>query len=54
MVYKFSDKKTSGGAVKSNIILNQELGEELHKPIRIVQSSFVDNIWGDGLADYNY
>ena len=33
MIYKFFDKKTSGGTVKSEIILNQELAEELHKPI---------------------
>ena len=33
MIYKFFDKKTSGGTVKSEIFLNQELAEELHKPI---------------------
>ena len=31
MVYKFFDKKTSGGAIKS--MQNQKLGNELHKPI---------------------
>ena len=29
----FSMKKTSGGAVESEIMLNQLLAEELHKPI---------------------
>ena len=29
MVYKFFDKKASGGAIKSN----QQLANELHKPI---------------------
>ena len=49
MVYKFFDKKTSGGAatlaqwetlatrnksaIRNDIISNKELGEELHKPI---------------------
>ena len=32
MVYKFLDKKTSGGAVKNENMSNQELAEELHKP----------------------
>ena len=31
MVYKFFDKKTSGGAIKS--MQNQKLSNELHKPI---------------------
>ena len=33
MVYKFFDKKTSGGAVKSKFMLNQQLAEELQKLI---------------------
>ena len=33
MVYKFFVKKTSGDAVKNEIMLNQELLEELHKPV---------------------
>ena len=33
MVYKIFNKKTSGGAVKSEIKPNQQLAEELHKPI---------------------
>ena len=33
MVYKFFDKKTSGGTVKNKIMSNKQLAEELHKPI---------------------
>ena len=33
MVYKFFDKKTSGGAIKNEIISNKELVEQLQKPI---------------------
>ena len=35
MVYKFFDKKTSGGAIKSmpNQQLSKELANKLHKPI---------------------
>ena len=35
LAYKFFDKKTSGGDVKtsSEIMSSQELAEELHKPI---------------------
>ena len=33
MVYKFFDKKTLGGAVKSEIMPKQQLTEELSKPI---------------------
>ena len=32
MIYKFFDKKTSGSGVKS-MPKNQQLAEELHKPI---------------------
>ena len=32
MIYKFFDKKISGGTVKNEIISNKILGEELHKP----------------------
>ena len=56
------DKKSSGfvasgAGVKSEDMSNQELAEELHKPIirkfekRKVYSSFKDNIWGADLAD---
>ena len=51
MVYKFFDKKTAVGAVKSQIMQNKKLAEELHKSIirkfetRKVHSYFIDNIW---------
>ena len=57
MVYKFFDKESSGSGAKSQIIQNEELAEELHKPIirkvekRKVYLSFIDNIWGTDLAD---
>ena len=57
MVYKFFDKKTSGGAIKNEKISDNELPKELHKPIirkiekRKVHSSFIDNILGADLAD---
>ena len=61
MVYKFFDKKSAGSGVKHvNTKLapqNQQLAEELHKPIirkfkkRKVYSAFKDNIWGADLAD---
>ena len=52
MVYKFFDKKASGGTAKDEIMSSKELAEELHKPVikkfekRKVHSSFIDNIWG--------
>ena len=61
MVYKFCDKKSKGRGVKHvNTKLtpqNQQLAEELHKPIirkfekRKVNAAFKDNIWGADLAD---
>ena len=61
MVYNFFDKKSKGsGAKHVNIKLtpqNQQLAEELHKPIirkfekRKVHAAFKDNIWGADLAD---
>ena len=57
MVYKYFDKKTSGGTVKNEVISNKELAEELHKSIirkfnkRKVHPPFIDTIWGAGLAD---
>ena len=65
MVYKFFDKKASGGAatlpnksaIKNENNSNKELAEELHKPIirkinkRKVHSPFIDNIWGAELAN---
>ena len=64
MVYKFFDKKTKDSgftlanksAIKS-ILQNEQLAEELHKPIirkfkkREVYSEFKDNIWAGDLAD---
>ena len=52
MIYKFFDKKASGGTAKDEIMSSKELAEELHKPVikkfkkRKVHSSFIDNIWG--------
>ena len=57
MVYKFFDKKSKGAGIKNEIKENQQLANELHKPIimkfkeRKVHSSFKDNIWGIDLAD---
>ena len=57
MVYKYFDKKISGGTIKNVNISNKELAEELHKPIirkfeeRKVHSPFTDNISGADLAN---
>ena len=61
MVYKFFDKKSEGSGGKHvNTKLtpqNQQLAEELHKPIirkyekRKVHAAFKDNILGADLAD---
>ena len=57
MVYTFFDKKSSGSGIQNEIKQNEQLAEELHKPIikkfrkRKVYSSFKDNIWGDDVAD---
>ena len=56
MVYKFFDKKSKGSGTKNDITENQQLANELHKPIirtfkkRKVHSSLKDNIWGVDLA----
>ena len=56
MVYKCFDKKTAGSGIKS-MPQNEQLAEELHKPIiikfkkRKVYSTFTDNVWGADLAD---
>ena len=64
MVYKLFDKKTAsltdesavGSGIKS-MFQNEQLAEELHKPIIIkfkkakVYSAFKDNIWISDLAD---
>ena len=50
MVYKFFDKKSKRVGIKNEIKENQQLANELHKPIirkfkkRKVYSSFKDNI----------
>ena len=57
MVYKFFGKKSKGAGVKNESKENQQLANELHKPItknlkkRKVYSSYKDNIWGIDLAD---
>ena len=50
MIYNFLDKKTSGSGINNETMSDQQLAEELHKPIirkfkkRKVQSPFIDNI----------
>ena len=57
MVYKFFDKKSKGSGVNIPSEFNEQLAEELHKPItrnlkkRTVYSGFRGNIWGADLAD---
>ena len=65
MVYKvfgrksalLANKSTKGTGIKNKVKENEQLANELHKPItkkfkkRKVYSSFKDNIWGVGLAD---
>ena len=61
MVYKCFDKKSKGSGTKHiNTKIapeNQQLAEELHKPIikkfgkRKVRAAFKDNIWDADLAD---
>ena len=57
MVYKFFDKKSKGSGVNMPLKFNEQLAEELHKPIitkfkeRSVYSGFKDNIWRADLAD---
>ena len=54
---KISVANTSGGAVKGEIMPNEELAEELYKPIirnfekRKVHSSFISNIWDADIVD---
>ena len=56
VVYKFFDKNTAGSGIKS-MPQNEQLAEELHKPIirkfkkRKIHSTFKDKIWGADLAD---
>ena len=57
MVSKFFDKKHLGSGVNNGVKQNEQLAEQLHKPIiknfkkRRVYNSFKDNIWGADLAD---
>ena len=57
MVCKIFDKKSKGSGVNIPSEFNEQLAEELHKPIirklkkRKVYSGFKDNIWGADLAD---
>ena len=57
MVLKFFEKRASGSDIKNKNISNEELVEELHKPIiknfekRKAESSFIGNIWGADLGD---
>ena len=62
MVYKFFDRKSKRSGTKhvnntKPAPQNQQLAEELHKPIikkfekRKVHAAFKDNIWGADLAD---
>ena len=50
-------KKTSGSGIKNENMSEQQLPEELHKPIignfnkTKVHSPFTGNIWGTDLAD---
>ena len=57
MVYNFFDKKSRRSGIKNEIKENQQLANELQKPIirefrkRKVYSSFKDNVWGVDLTD---
>ena len=57
MPHTFSDKRSSNGAIESEIISKQKLAEETHKRIikkfekLKVYSSFKDNIWGAHLVE---
>ena len=64
MVYKFFDKKlalladksASSSGIRNQNMSDQQLAEEVHKPINRkfvkikVHSSFIDNIWSADLA----
>ena len=53
----FFEKKSKGSGVNIPLEFNEQLAEELHKPIirkfkkRKVYSGFKENIWGADLAD---
>ena len=53
----FFEETTSGSGIKNENMSDQQLAEELYKPIirnfgkRKVHSPFIDKIWGADLAD---
>ena len=57
MVHKFFDKKSKESGIENEVKENQQLANELHKPIIRkfknirVHSTFKDNIRGADLAD---
>ena len=57
IVYKFFGKKTSGSSIKNENMSDQQIAEELHKPIikklkkRKVHSPFIYNIWSADITD---
>ena len=57
MVYNVFDKKSKGSDLNMPLEFNEQLAEELHKPVirnfkkRTVYSRFKDNVWGADLAD---
>ena len=57
MVYKSFEKRSSGSGIENEIKQNEQLAEELHKPIikkfkrRKVHSALKDNIWSAELVD---
>ena len=57
MVYKSFEKRSSGSGIENEIKQNEQLAEELHKPIikkfkrRKVYSALKDNIWSAELVD---
>ena len=57
MICKCFDKKLKGSGVNIPLEFNEQLDEELHKPIirkfwkRTNYLGFKDNIWGADLAD---
>ena len=56
----FLIKETSGGGIKNKNMSDQQLTEELYKPVnrifekRKVYSRFIDNIWGVHFADMKF
>ena len=39
MVYKFFDKKSAGSSVNTPLELNEQLDEELQKPLKILKKA---------------